>query len=324
MGEVLRRSVALESFDAIAEVASGWDIDFKLLGSGHGSGELEVVATAGVVIQRNRLGWDLHQRGEAPRKILTFGVGADSRQSLPWGGQEISGNWLALFPVQGEFDAVTDGNFHTYTLSFEEGLLNDTAHALGLPSPVDVVPDSGIMDARADVITRLREMLHRLVRAARQTSSPAERSALARAIERDLPERILRTMSGGTPAKRPPSRVRDRALKRSLDFIRQADRWPVTVRELCEASGASWRTLDYAFKERFGVTPKAYLRARRLNGVRRDLRVATPGRGSIGRVAGEWGFWHMGASARDYRKLFGELPSETLGRAPLRLDEPPL
>ena len=28
-------------------------------------------------------------------------------------------------------------------------------------------------------------------------------------------------------------------------------------------------------------------------------------------VAHRWGFWHMGQFARDYRRLFGELPSET-------------
>ena len=35
-------------------------------------------------------------------------------------------------------------------------------------------------------------------------------------------------------------------------------------------------------------------------------------------VANEWGFWHMGGFAADYRKLFGELPSTTLNRAKAR------
>jgi len=32
-------------------------------------------------------------------------------------------------------------------------------------------------------------------------------------------------------------------------------------------------------------------------------------------VASRWGFWHMGQLAADYRKHFGELPSETLRSA---------
>ena len=83
---------------------------------------------------------------------------------------------------------------------------------------------------------------------------------------------------------------------------------------MCEASGASWRTLDYAFKERYGISPKAYLQTRQLNAVRRDLRASGPGGDTVRNVAARWGFWHMGQFARDYRKLFGELPSQTLGR----------
>ena len=60
--------------------------------------------------------------------------------------------------------------------------------------------------------------------------------------------------------------------------------------------------------------PEQYLRARRLNGVRKILRSHGPGEVRIYEVANEWGFWHMGQFAADYRKLFGERPSETLER----------
>jgi AraC family ethanolamine operon transcriptional activator len=32
-------------------------------------------------------------------------------------------------------------------------------------------------------------------------------------------------------------------------------------------------------------------------------------------IAIRWGFWHMGQFARDYRAMFGELPSETLKKS---------
>ena len=83
------------------------------------------------------------------------------------------------------------------------------------------------------------------------------------------------------------------------------------MQEVCRAAGVSWRTLDYAFRERLGVTPKQYLNAIRLNAVRRELRSAGP-EVKISDVANRWGFWHMGQFAADYRKHFGELPSELL------------
>jgi AraC family ethanolamine operon transcriptional activator len=32
----------------------------------------------------------------------------------------------------------------------------------------------------------------------------------------------------------------------------------------------------------------------------------------IGDVAARWGFWHFSQFSADYRRMFGELPSETL------------
>jgi len=85
---------------------------------------------------------------------------------------------------------------------------------------------------------------------------------------------------------------------------------------LCGATGASTRTLQRAFLERFGVSPKAYLMALRLNGLREELRRRSPDATRVGDVADHWGFIHKGALAADYSRLFGELPSETLRRRP--------
>jgi AraC family ethanolamine operon transcriptional activator len=101
-------------------------------------------------------------------------------------------------------------------------------------------------------------------------------------------------------------------LKQALTYITDYAGEPPTILDICQAAGVSQRTLEYAFLERFGVTPKTYLQAYRLNGVRKTLRQADPEATKIVDVANRWGFWHMGQFARDYQKLSGELPSETL------------
>ena len=73
-------------------------------------------------------------------------------------------------------------------------------------------------------------------------------------------------------------------------------------------------SINYAFREKYGLTVKRYLMVRRLNGFRGDLFVARPDT-SISEVAAQWGFWHMGHLGREYRSLFGETPGETLGLA---------
>jgi AraC-like DNA-binding protein len=75
------------------------------------------------------------------------------------------------------------------------------------------------------------------------------------------------------------------------------------------------RTLEYAFRETFDLTPLAFVRRRRLQAARRDLWRADPTRTTVTRVALRHGFHHPSRFAAYYRRSFGESPSATLSRA---------
>ncbi|WP_171118900.1 helix-turn-helix domain-containing protein [Ruegeria sp. HKCCA5463] len=106
--------------------------------------------------------------------------------------------------------------------------------------------------------------------------------------------------------------TRRRALDRATDLMVANLEDPISIEEICKESGASWRTLDRAFKEQFGQSPKSYYMRLRLNRVREDL-LSGSFSGRITDAANRLGFWHMGQFARDYRLFFRELPSETRG-----------
>jgi AraC-like DNA-binding protein len=91
---------------------------------------------------------------------------------------------------------------------------------------------------------------------------------------------------------------------------------PVLVTDLCRAAGVSERTLEYAFKEVTGLSPVNYLLRLRLHRVRQALLAATQGSSRVSAEALRWGFWHFGEFSRAYKACFGELPSDTLRRAP--------
>ncbi len=61
------------------------------------------------------------------------------------------------------------------------------------------------------------------------------------------------------------------------------------------------------------MTPKAYMKSRRLAAVQTELIRQGP-TAVISDIANHWGFWHLGSFASDYKKQFGELPSQTLLR----------
>lgn len=105
------------------------------------------------------------------------------------------------------------------------------------------------------------------------------------------------------------------------DIVRRCERLleanthePVTVLDLCQSLRCSRRTLQTSFQRVANVTPVEYLRSMRLNAVRRLLRSTSPEELLIGDAAARWGFTHLSYFAREYRDLFGELPSQTQRR----------
>jgi AraC family ethanolamine operon transcriptional activator len=104
-------------------------------------------------------------------------------------------------------------------------------------------------------------------------------------------------------------------VRRATDYIEAHIHTPLTLKDLYTELGVSRRTLFYSFESAFGVTPMVYIKAQRLQGVRRALKAADPNTASIVAIAHQWGFWHSGQFAKAYKTMFGELPSATLQKS---------
>ena len=89
---------------------------------------------------------------------------------------------------------------------------------------------------------------------------------------------------------------------------------PLTLTDLCKHLNTSNSSLNYSFREIFGVSPMAYLKQLRLRSVHKALKAAASTTKVVD-LAHQFGFWHMGRFSQDYKQMFGELPSETLKRA---------
>jgi AraC-like DNA-binding protein len=88
---------------------------------------------------------------------------------------------------------------------------------------------------------------------------------------------------------------------------------PIDMLQLVKITGASARSIYQAFARTRGYSPKAFLKQTRLKQARTRLQSNDPGI-SVTAIALSCGFNNLGHFARDYRELFGELPSETLAK----------
>jgi AraC-like DNA-binding protein len=89
---------------------------------------------------------------------------------------------------------------------------------------------------------------------------------------------------------------------------------PLTTADIAEAVGVSVRSLQEAFQHHLGINPMAYLRAARMRRIHADLLAGGEGI-SVTEVALRWGVTHAGRFAQEYRRMFGQAPSQTLRQA---------
>jgi AraC-like DNA-binding protein len=87
----------------------------------------------------------------------------------------------------------------------------------------------------------------------------------------------------------------------------------VYLEEVCMALGVSAPTLRRCCEEHLGMSPMQYLGLRRMNLARQALQ-RRDSQISVTAAAMNFGFWHLGRFADEYRSLFGESPSATLAR----------
>lgn len=105
-------------------------------------------------------------------------------------------------------------------------------------------------------------------------------------------------------------------IRRAASYIDDHFHEPITTVSVAAAVGLSVRTLERGFSRYFSTSPRRYIERARLDMVHAELRVGTPERTSVTRVAAQWGFGHLGRFAAIYRDSYGELPSETLRAHP--------
>ncbi len=92
----------------------------------------------------------------------------------------------------------------------------------------------------------------------------------------------------------------------------------MSIQSITEQFKTSDKTLESSFKSLFGITPKHFMNLLKLNHAHEDLQLVDAQTTNVSDVAMKWGFSHFGRFSKDYKALFGVLPSETLMIIPMQ------
>jgi AraC-like DNA-binding protein len=95
-------------------------------------------------------------------------------------------------------------------------------------------------------------------------------------------------------------------------FLEQNINATYTIADMVEDLHISKRTIQHGFKHYLGFTPKEYQQYIRLNGIRDTILNVKDPHITLSEIAVNYNYFHLGHFSTEYKKFFGESPSETL------------
>lgn len=300
-----------QDLDDMCQTLRAWDVEFHPLGeipSKETVGNLIQVIDGDIKYGYSRFTPGLSMAGTPPEGLVTFNVMEPANRRYWVRGHDVDEGMVWVFPVGAELRSVSAPGFQVHTLSVAEEQIERVADELeiSLPAPSgrsEVFPIPGRI--LSEVRLYLRELGQGPVKSLLQSTYE---------ILRLLVPCWLGVNTDGIARGR-LIRGRDVAVRKGLELIESRNFDHITMDELVHECSVSERTLQYAFRERFGVSPKKFIKSIRLAKVRSALSSADADADTVGNIASQLGFWHFGRFASEYRTAFGELPSETLRKS---------
>lgn len=301
--------------DEMAESQPKWSLRYEQLSRGGFEGKLTHMQLPGLRMVLESSSCALRQRGDLGKGHYGFAMALDQRHSALFNGQRLDPGSM-MIGRSDDFDLSSPADFSLMGIVVERDLLASLWERMyqkrlsaWLDHQVVVKPQQQNEDALRTVHF---EVLARVMAAPQLLDDPLAARQMRDAVLIEWIEAIpARVATTGLKTTAERKRVVDRACEVMLSQPEQ----PKTILEVCSLIGASPSKLAYCFRDVLGVSPVKYLRTVRLNGARRDLKRCVDQQVGVQDIAARWGFWHLGDFSADFKRQFGELPSETLSSA---------
>ena len=290
-------------------VAALYPQRYEQSGPGRFLGEMTRIDLDGVIVVRECVNRRLFQSGAM--RNLSIGWLEKSEGRFRVNGQDLGPHRTLLYGNGSDFEMLCDPSVLIGISVVPELLAEEerdlvpacTAKLVGGVREVPPSLEAVLCRAATDALTLL--------------CKPAE-SADCTALRASLRDALLgvvlpiaRLPRVDEPSARRRARTHERVVLAATREIAASLTRPPSIDELGHRIGVSRRNLFYAFETMLDESPHQYLRTMRLNAVRRAIKRADRAGDAIADVAWAWGFAHPSRFAADYKRLFGELPSQT-------------
>jgi len=304
-------SADFDNYELFESSATKWNLDFKLISRDNFSAHLTLFTNDYFQIGRTSIQGTMEQNGLCPEGFRSIAIPYLNSSRFCWFNRNANTDNLLLFPEDGVIDSVSYNGFDVIVISIREDIIYDTIEDLGLSNLEELF--NGVeqyLHQEEQFHKRIIYLSNQFFKFIKSFSKDSlhHQVTLENKIHQIVHNTLIYLNSCRTNSKNYQERKRDHALSLVVDYIQNHLEDAIRIDQLCRNANVSERTLDYAFKEKYHVSPVEYIKAIKLNEVKKELLQSNEQ--LISSVAAKYGFWHMGQFAADFRKRFGELPSE--------------
>lgn len=310
----LRFNITSRDAEQMREQSAFWSYEHRQYGRGMFRGEIMAYHTKSLQLTLAHRSIGFFARGGLPVGTTIISFPLINHQAIHYRGA-IMKNCQALALKQNEeFEVYATLPTSFLTIAADSSLLARQTMSIMGKSFEAVRNDDCLTMNRVDYGWRMNKLTRLLKSLSTDTRTPNE------AKNKEIETEILETVLLGTELPEVIGEPADRLYraKKAEQYIRNNLTSPITIDTLCQYAGTTKRTLHLGFKQRFGVTPKAYLRIMRLNKVHRELS-GSDARKSIAYIAMNAGFSQLGHFTEQYHRMFGETPTKTREQASLAI-----
>lgn len=312
----LARDVITDDTDCLAHSISGWTQEYEQLKAGPFKGSLSELCLGSAQIFLEKTSHALHQACTVPSDSVWFGLPMSEERSVRINGIPVHDGQIAVRKGGKCFELFTPDNLHFWGIVVKEDVLMTYARQFECNAWLSDVLQHPVLDVNEEKKRAVQVSCSKILQRPRQAQSTTLSSPLRQSISENTLSALFSMFRdvAHVSVDHNSSQRRHRFVERADAYVRSCSDRLVTVSELCSALNTSRRSLQTGFQEALGISPHAYMRAVSLNRVRSHLKCADSPYFNVQDTAAAYGFWHMSQFARDYRQMFGELPSDTLKR----------
>ncbi|OTG87432.1 hypothetical protein B9T31_02705 [Acinetobacter sp. ANC 4558] len=288
------------------EILNDWVLTYDQISTGKFESYLREISFDGIQIYEEKIKPSIFQQGQAKKNGLCIGMFSQLSNNAIWLGKNITGHEILTCYDQDEIMLLSPENSTFICLSIPFHLLSNHnlqfdhakyGHVLGCEYS-EVFYEQFIK-----LLANVLENTHSIRNFA--TKQQVKSEIL------ELGDQYLSVLNKHHQPLKVSKQKAKNVVKKVYEILQDNKDQCYSIEDLCRITFTSRRTLQNCFEQITGQSPALFLKTLKLNAVRRILQ-NSPDEVTIGDVAIDWGFWHLSQFSGDYKRLFGESPSQTL------------